>query len=370
MMSVRPIRVLAMHWGKAGGGPKFALQMARALSVHAAAEVHTSSHRDSDLAPDWLVVGAGGYQVRTYEQAWQVVGYWPRLLRNIVRTRNYIKRHQIEVVYAPMFSIWQSLAVRLYLPHDVTFIATVHDAREHPGEESFVQRACQRAEVMRAELVVVHSASVEDILRSRGMPAAALAHIPHGVEVSTDESRTSAALPPEPTIGFFGRILPYKGVDLFASAISELRSRGVAVRGEAWGQGDAGRNALNTDVDWRLEWIPESEVESTIRRFDVLVLPYKEASQSGVLSLAAGLGIPAVVTPVGGLAEQADLYGNALLTRDVSALAIADAIAHLLTDPDTYDGLAAAGVESARSGRSSWAEAARQLLERIEEIRK
>jgi glycosyltransferase involved in cell wall biosynthesis len=59
---------------------------------------------------------------------------------------------------------------------------------------------------------------------------------------------------------------------------------------------------------------------------DAVVLPYREASQSGVAPMAHGLGVPVVATPVGGLAEQLRDGVDGVLARDMTAQALAEAM--------------------------------------------
>jgi hypothetical protein len=75
-------------------------------------------------------------------------------------------------------------------------------------------------------------------------------------------------------------------------------------------------------------WVPEDDIPTVFEESDVIVLPYREASQSGILVSALAHGVPVVATPVGGLREQ--------LAPAATGSALAEALATLLSDPGLY----------------------------------
>jgi glycosyltransferase involved in cell wall biosynthesis len=60
-------------------------------------------------------------------------------------------------------------------------------------------------------------------------------------------------------------------------------------------------------------WVPESEIGPLLAWSDALILPYREASQSGVAAAALAAGRPVIATRVGGLSEQLSVAPRALL---------------------------------------------------------
>ena len=114
----------------------------------------------------------------------------------------------------------------------------------------------------------------------------------------------------------FGRLLPYKGLDLLAEALAAIGPRSdlvvrVAGSGPASAELDALRQLPNVTVENR--WVPEDEVGDLLGWSDALVLPYREASQSGVAAAALAAGRAVVSTNVGGLREQLGGSARALL---------------------------------------------------------
>lgn len=332
-----PLSVVLLHWGRTGAGPRLTYELARALlardDVRVAVSDVSGTERDDDIAR----LGVPRLAVPTYTTVGGAVLGLPRLAANIVRFRRFLRAVGAEVVVTPMYSLWQSAVIRLLLPRRVRLLATVHDAAPHPGDDHILKRWVRAAELGRADGVMALSASVASALRQRG-------HAPVFVTVHGAFHGAGTAAPrpaprrDPPVLGFFGRILPYKGLDLLLKATALLRARGLDVVTEVHGDGTVppGLAGASDHVAWRLGWVSEERTNEVVAGFDLLVLPYREASQSGVLSIALAEGVPVVATPVGGLAEQVRATGCGVVADGVSAVAVADAAAALLADPAHY----------------------------------
>jgi glycosyltransferase involved in cell wall biosynthesis len=135
---------------------------------------------------------------------------------------------------------------------------------------------------------------------------------------------------------FFGRLLPYKGLDLLLEAYRIMKRQGKDVALKIAGPGDIeqyrSQLADLEDVSIDNRWIPEEEVGEVFRDIDIVVASYRGASQSGVLATSGAAGIPAVVTPVGGLAEQVLHEQTGIVAADTTPAAIAAAIGRLVDD--------------------------------------
>ena len=106
-------------------------------------------------------------------------------------------------------------------------------------------------------------------------------------------------------------------------------------------------------------WVPEHEVGALIAWADVLVLPYKEASQSGIAPTAIAAGRYVVSTRVGGLVEQLENESRAGL-YEPNAASLAAALRDLLDAPPRT-GIGVAPVDA----RQAWRDMAERLLDRI-----
>ena len=123
-------------------------------------------------------------------------------------------------------------------------------------------------------------------------------------------------------IGFIGRIEPYKGLDLLVDAFLKLDERFNLIIA---GSGKIDNSTLqkitsNNRIELINRYIKDDEFSVLLNKMDVVVLPYKRASQSGVIPLVFAHGKPVIVTNVGALEEQVP-EGTGIVTKaDVDSL--------------------------------------------------
>jgi glycosyltransferase involved in cell wall biosynthesis len=111
---------------------------------------------------------------------------------------------------------------------------------------------------------------------------------------------------------FFGLIRPYKGLDLFIRACAKLRNTGIdfqgLIIGEAYEDSQPyhdliSEHNLDNVIEFREEFVPDEDVPGYFAAADALVLPYRSATQSGIVGIAMHLERPVIATRVGGLDE-------------------------------------------------------------------
>lgn len=165
--------------------------------------------------------------------------------------------------------------------------------------------------------------------------------IPHG-----DESvfLTTTVAPVEntaPRALFFGTLAGYKGIDLLLEAWARVRSRVPAAElvlaGAPGGDVDPKElqrrtNALS-GVTLRVGYVPMSEVPALFGAARVVVVPYRSASQSGVVHLAQTFGRPVVATAVGDIPDVVTDGETGVLVPPEDPAALAVGLEALLTDP-------------------------------------
>lgn len=133
---------------------------------------------------------------------------------------------------------------------------------------------------------------------------------------------------------FFGFIRRYKGLDLLleALAIPEVKALQVKliVAGEFYEEESSYFDLVNKlgikdEVVFLNKFIPEKEVALLMSAADVLVQPYRHATQSGVTPLAMHFDLPMIVTNAGGLKEMVK-DGETGLVVDIDSVSIAAGI--------------------------------------------
>ena len=256
-------------------------------------------------------------------------------------------------------------------------ILSLHDPMPHSGEMSWKKRLglARRATVPKLSSLVVHNHVPQsgpwlESVRARGVPEWQVLMGPYTAYRSfRTDSNADAATDPEPTVLFLGRISPYKGLDTFVDAAS-LASRSLTkVRFVVAGRPAPGLNPPASSslqngcrVDVIARHLSSKDVAALVSGARFLVLPYRDATQSGVVLTAFGLGKTVVATNVGGLGDYVEHDVSGLLVPPRDPHALADSVVELCTSDEHLRSLEA-GVAATLMGEVSWETFARKLCE-------
>jgi len=133
---------------------------------------------------------------------------------------------------------------------------------------------------------------------------------------------------------FFGFIRDYKGLDLLLEAMADERIRKAGIKAIVAGEFYSDSKPYDDQIEQlgikdqlvlHTDFIPNSEVASYFGAADLLVQPYKTATQSGISQMAYHFELPMLVTNVGGLPEIV-AHGKAGYVTEPNSKEIADAI--------------------------------------------
>lgn len=334
------MKVLVWQWNRRGSPPRFAALLAGGLRALPDTEAVLSLSTRAELlrsasAPPCEL------PVATYDG---MVGFVRRAVTGPLAVRPLAARisalaPDVAVCALPApLDLLMASALRVV---GVPFVVLVHDADLHPGYGLPLQTALQRALCRRAAGIGVLSAHVGERLIAQGLaghprPLLRLSHPPLDFAAPPPRVRPHSSL----RLLSFGRLLPYKGLDLLADALALLGPRrGLEVRivGHGPESGVLARLRALPGVTVENRWVPEDEIGALLGWSDAIVLSYREASQSGVAAAALAAGRRVLGTRVGGLAEQ--LAGNPLaLLCEPDAASLAAGLRRLLDDPVTRSG--------------------------------
>lgn len=201
------------------------------------------------------------------------------------------------------------------------YALTVHDPSFHPGDRTPTkgQRRLRRRLIHRASLIFVHGEALRDELVGAEAPRAPVVSIPHG-----SDAGGFSALPDRRSLLFFGRIAPYKGLDVLLDAMPRVWESVPDARLTIAGRGELPRHRALEDrrIEVRQGHVPDARVSDLFADATCVVLPYRQASQSGVGALALEHGRAIVATAVGALPELVnDRVGRLVPPEDAGALA-------------------------------------------------
>lgn len=158
--------------------------------------------------------------------------------------------------------------------------------------------------------------------------------------------KTSTVIKEPFTMLFFGFIKPYKGLDVLLEAmpqvIESVPNARLLIAGDVYGNKDSIRDLvsslkLDSAVEAHLRYISSDEVGDFFGRASVVILPYRSATQSGIIAMAYAFGIPVIATDIGGLTEYIDHGHTGYLVKPGDPNSLADAICHFFENDKDKD---------------------------------
>jgi glycosyltransferase involved in cell wall biosynthesis len=329
------MRVLVWQWGRRGAGPRFAAALAAGMRLMPGVEAVLSLSTGAEIlrGPD---PPECQFPMATYSGVGGLVARWLRAPLIVARLRRTLAALRPDLAVCAMPGPLDLLLLSALRRTGVPTAVIVHDASPHPGDAIPFLMFLQRCLVRRAAAVVALSEHVAATLREqRVVNPENLFVIAHPPFVFGLPPSSSCPHGGPLRLLCFGRLLPYKGLDVLADAVRQLEPRPAwELRVVGSGPESAELAALRAlgSVTVENRWVPEAEIADLIAWCDVLVLPYKEASQSGVAPAAIAAGRIVVSTRVGGLVEQLD--GEALAHLcDPDAASLAAALRSLISAP-------------------------------------
>jgi len=217
--------------------------------------------------------------------------------------------------FAPAFS-GVAKKIKKYL--DANIMAICHNIIPH--EEHLLDTRLTKRFFCFIDSFIVLSKKVENELLNI-VPGAKYKYSPHPVynifknTLSKKQAKAELNIATKKVLLFFGLIRKYKGLDILINAMekinTELDDYTLLIVGECYENKakytDLIKNAGITDnVQCHYSFVPDNEVGKYFSASDVVVLPYKSASQSGIVQIAYHFDTPVIVSDVGGLPEIVD----------------------------------------------------------------
>ncbi len=342
------------------------------------------------FAPGAGFAGWARRGLRRIHRALSYPGLWRRLASEL-------ERRPPDVVHL-QWSLLPSVerrALRRLRAAGIAVVQTVHNARPHPGERSrFLGGVGGAGGVLLAReidaCVALSEATARALLAAEPALSPKLRILPPGIAAPAAPAQTAAGeaadrfaarhrlglVPEAPIALFLGLIRPYKGLDLLLEAfvgvsrqlpqarlvvagLPRLSFRPYARQIERCGLGER----VHTD----LRYLPQTVMDDYLTAADLVVLPYREASQSAVLGAALARDRPVVATSTGALPEMLAETASEMLIPAGDAAALAGAIGRLLGDRPAAAELGRRAGRAARL-RYSWPRSAAATLELYREV--
>lgn len=252
--------------------------------------------------------------------------YYAKLIRYAARSRANI----LHILWNYKLELFDRTILMLYFKAlGKKVVLTAHNVNQarRDSEDSWVNRATLKIQYRLCDHIFVHTQKMKaELCQDFAVADTAVTVIRYPInnafadtELTPAEAKRRLGLrEDERAILFLGRIVPYKGIEHLIEAFRLLLADQPAkyrliVAGEPKKGSEEYRDEVQrlvkTNFDpgqviLRMQFIPDDEMEVYLKGADVLVLPYKEIFQSGVLFLAYPFGLPVVATDVGSFREE------------------------------------------------------------------
>ncbi len=251
--------------------------------------------------------------------------YYVRLIRYTGRSSPKI----LHILWNGKFELFDRTILMLYYKargKKIAFTAHNVNGARRDSKDSLLNRITLRIQYRLCDHIFVHTDKMKsELCREFKVGEDAVTVIPYPINNAVPDTGLSA-LEAKKRLGlqvaervvlFFGKIRPYKGIEQLIAAFNQLSAdRSVKYRMIIAGQPNKGapeylqalqkavtNTCMHDQVMLRFQFIPDEDLELYFKGADVLVLPYKEIFQSGVLLLAYSFGLPVVATDVGSFRE-------------------------------------------------------------------
>lgn len=257
-----------------------------------------------------------------YKTAREILNYKPDLL--------------LMKFFMPYFGPSVGTVARLVRRHGIKTISLLGNVVPHeekPGDIALTKFFFRQNDAF----ITLSKAMQSDLLTLK--PGARFLYHPHpiyshfGTPTNKLEARQRLHIPPDRKVMiFFGFIRKYKGLDIVLEAMQHLPDNYyLIVAGEVYGGFDdyqqiIDKHNLAHRVQLHVRYVSDNEVPDLFCASDICVLPYRSATQSGVIPIAYHFEIPVVVTDVGGLREVVEPFNTGVVAPDTSPLSVAKAV--------------------------------------------
>lgn len=282
----------------------------------------------------------------------RILRYYLRLVRYSATARPRL----FHILWNNKFEYFDRTILMLYYKLlGKKILLTVHNvnARRRDANDSAFNRLTLRLQYRLADAFFVHTDKMKhELAGAFGVREDKVTLIPFGVNnavpdtdlTAFDAKKRLGIKEGEKVILFFGNIAPYKGLEYLLAAFQLLSARRddycLIVAGRPKGPSSywtsiqkAMNSATRGRVIQRIAYIPDEDTELYFKAADVLLLPYTEIFQSGVLFLGYHFGLPAIAADVGSLRADIIEGTTGFIVAPRSADALARAIERYFSSP-------------------------------------
>ncbi|MGP6379013.1 glycosyltransferase family 4 protein [Yersinia bercovieri] len=356
------MNILIVYLGRKGGGAHYTYELVNELSKKANVSLLVSAQAENIKSYENLNVSLN--TINTFNGFISFLFSSFKLPFIKRKVKKIILDDKIDIVISTMTHVWNGFILTPSLMTKIPYVLTIHDAVPHSGEESWILKLLNNKDIKNADAYIALTEHVKNKFIEINGNEKDVCILPLGsFNFKSGEIKSWCGVRPL-RILFFGRIHEYKGIDLLLDAMILLQEKYV-LELSIYGQGDLSdyTNKIKVIKNINIEnrWIDDSEVGDILQAHDVCVIPYKDASQSGVIPAAQSAGLPTIINPVDGLIEQIEKDRTSLVTDRVDSSSLAACIEKLIKNPMLLNQLSIGSLEYAKR-ELSWTPIVERLI--------
>lgn len=306
-------KVLVNYIGKRGGGPAFALEFAKALANNGF-ETYAVMSKYVDNKAEWDACSSlkEVYYVKTNKKSGKLYYIWAQLkfmLWEKWKLKRHFRKITFDYVITTMQHLWSVDISKTLKKESIVWVC--HDPIPHSGSSKMDGYLGKKFAEISDRIVVLTKQFIPVVHERWNVPTEKIRYMPHGRQkmYALPENAVSRYQADKYNFVFFGYLRDYKGLRVLAKAYAKLSNMRDDVTLTVAGSGDFSKyetdfaGLKNVTVDNR--YIADEEVGSYFYGENVItVMPYLDATQSGVSLTAMEYGSVVIASDTGGLKAQ------------------------------------------------------------------
>jgi glycosyltransferase involved in cell wall biosynthesis len=360
------MRISMFYLGRKGAGNIYSLEMAKSLSRLCTIQVIIAS--ESENIGDWRSSGLNLVEVDTYNEVHTFRDQFNRIkatlnINKFIKLKKIVNDFNPDFIYHTMIYTWLPIINFIFQNRKIVF--TLHDPILHTGENQLFFRKLNTVALKKADKIVILSDIFKKTLTENGVSRDKIVVIPHGNFKFYKDKNFCGNEGVKNTLLFFGRVSKYKGIGVLLDAFKLIKNSVKDAKLIIAGEGNIEEYRENIDslkdIELINRWISDEEIGSIFGRADYVILPYIDASQSGVIPVAYAFGMPVIATRTGGIPEQVIENKTGYMVSPGDAVELAEKCIYLLKNPDLIKKMGAYAKEVSET-KMNWDTCANKLI--------
>jgi glycosyltransferase involved in cell wall biosynthesis len=337
------MKVLIIYWGKRGGGCLYTYELSKSL-INNGVNVYFSLSLENQISDKFKALNRPIFEINTFNNINEFFLNSFNINSIKIKLLKYINENKIDIILCGMHHVWTPFIFPFIIKKNIPIVLVVHDALIHPGDGAIIHQPLLNHSIKNSTAYIILSESVKEVFINKFGNKKKIGLIPHGAfNYNIEDTKHKKIIDLNKSrITFFGRISHYKGIDILLDSWGIVHKSFPEAKLNIYGEGDLSKYVKKIEsypsINYTNRWISEAEISEIFEKTDLVVLPYLEASQSGVIGIAHSNSIPVVVTPLKGLINQLQ-FGGGVISEYIDSNSFASSIISVLNNRTHYDEL-------------------------------